>query len=107
MSFKITGLDKLQKQLKRMEKGAKELERNNQVPFDELFTRSFMLKYSNFSTFDELLEAGNFIVNSQEDFEAIPDEDFDKHVAATTRFQCWENMLSKATEIYAMKKLGF
>ena len=42
--IKITGLDKLQKQLKQMEKGAKELERTKQVSFTELFTPSFMRK---------------------------------------------------------------
>lgn len=106
MSFKIEGLDKLQKQLKQMEKGAKELEKNNQIPFSDLFTHSFMLKHTNFSSFDELLEAGNFIVNSQEDFEAIPNAEFDVHISANTSFKKWEDMLSKATEIYITKKLG-
>lgn len=106
MSFKIDGLDKLQKQLNKMEKAAKELEKNNQIPFDELFTRSFMLKYTNFSNFDELLEAGNFVVNSQKDFEAIPDVEFDIHISQVTKFRKWEDMLSKATEIYVSNKLG-
>lgn len=106
MSFKIEGFDKLQKQLKKMEKGARELEKNNQIPFDDLFTISFMSKYTNFSSFDELLEAGNFIVNSQEDFEAIPDAEFDMHISTNTSFKKWEDMLAKATEIYVAKKLG-
>ncbi len=80
MSFKIDGLDKLQKQLKQMEKNAKELDKTTSVPFDELFTPSFMRKHSAFTTFDELLAAGNFSVDSQEDFEAIPDDVFDNHI---------------------------
>jgi hypothetical protein len=58
MSFKITGLDDLQKQFKKMENGAKELKRTKEIPFDKLFTTSFMQKYTTFSTFDELLDNG-------------------------------------------------
>lgn len=106
-SFKITGLDKLEKQLKQMEKGAKELSKTKHVSFGELFPASFMRKYTSFSSMDELLNAGGFKVDSQEDFEAIPDVEFDKHIAANTRFKNWEDMLGEATSQYAAKKLGF
>lgn len=106
-SIKIKGLDKLEKQLKQMQKGARELERTKQVSFGELFTASFMKKYTSFSTMDELLKAGGFNVESQEDFEAIPDAEFDKHIAATTKFKNWEEMLNEATSHYVSKKLGF
>lgn len=106
-SFKITGLDKLEKQLKQMEKGAKELSETKHVSFGELFPASFMRKYTSFSSMDELLDAGSFKVESQEDFEAIPDAEFDKHIAANTRFKSWEDMLGEATSQYAAKKLGF
>lgn len=106
-SFKITGLDKLEKQLKQMEKGAKELSKTKHVSFGELFPASFMRKYTSFSSMDELLDAGGFKVESQEDFEAITDEEFDKHIAKNTRFKSWEDMLGEATSQYATKKLGF
>lgn len=106
-SIKIKGLDKLEKQLKQIQKGARELERTKQISFSELFTASFMQRYTSFSSFDELLKAGNFNIESQEDFEAISDAKFDKHIAATTKFKNWEAMLSEATAQYATKKLGF
>ena len=84
MEFK--GLDKLINKLEKTAKTAKELDGEHQIPFDDMFTKSFMRKYTNFSTFDELLEAGNFTVNSQKNFEDIPDSDLDVHVAKTTRF---------------------
>lgn len=104
--IKIAGIDKLQKQLKQMEKGAKELERTKQVSFAELFTPSFMRKYTHFSSFGELLQSGGFKADSQEEFEAIPDEPFDNHIAAVTKFTNWQDMLEKATEQYALKKNG-
>ena len=106
-SFKITGFDKLEKQLRQMEKGAKELSQTKRISFEELFPASFMQKYTSFSSMDELLDAGGFKVESQEDFEAIPDIEFDKHIAANTRFKSWEDMLDEATSQYAAKKLGF
>lgn len=105
--IKIKGLDKLEKQLKQLEKGAKELSHTKQLSFDKLFTVSFMRKYTSFSTMDELLKAGGFHVESQKDFEAIPDAEFNKHIASTTKFKNWEEMLKEATSQYAVKKLGF
>lgn len=105
-SIKIDGLNQLETQLKKMEKGAKELNGTKHVSFSELFPPSFMRKYTHFSSMNALLEAGGFNIESQEDFEAIPDDVFDKHIAATTHFENWENMLSEATTQYALKKLS-
>jgi len=102
----MQGLDKLQKKFEQMQKAAKELEKTKTVSFNELFTSSFMKKYTKFSTIDEFFEAAKFVINSQEDFEAIPDEELDAHVKNSTAFSSWEDMLSKATEIYISKKLG-
>lgn len=106
-SIKITGLDKLEKQLKQMQKAANELSHTKQVSFSELFTTSFMRQHTSFSSLDDLLKAGGFNVESQEDFEAILDAEFDRHIAATTKFKNWEEMLSEATSHYVSKKLGF
>ena len=106
MSFKIDGLDDLQKQLKKMEKGARELSETKQVSFGELFTASFMRKYTPFSSLDDFLTAGGFKAESQEDFEAIPDSELDKYIATTTNFNSWDDMLGEATTQYVSKKLG-
>ena len=105
-SVKITGLEDLEKQLKQMEKGAKELSKEKSISFESLFTDSFMRKYTSFTSMGELLNAGGFKVESQEDFEAIPNAEFDRHIAANTKFKTWENMLDEATSQYVAKKLG-
>lgn len=97
----------LNKQLEQMEKGVKELSKTEYVSFEELFPASFMRKYTRFSSMNELLNAGGFKVETQEDFEAIPDTKFDKHITANTKFQSWENMLGEATSQFVAKKLGF
>lgn len=107
MSFKLDGFDELEKRLKKMQKGAEELEKEKEVSFEELFSPVFMRKYTSVESFDELLEKGGFVVNSQEDFANIPDAEFDEHVSKFTNFSTWEDMLGKATEQYVAKKLGF
>ena len=107
MGIKIDGLDDLSKKLKQMEKAAKELDGTHQIPMIELFTNSFMSKYTSFHSFDELLESGGFVVNTQADFEAIPDEIFDQHIAKYTKFSSWQDMMTQAGKEYALKKLGF
>lgn len=66
-----------------------------------------MRKYTSFSSLDELLDAGGFKVESEEDFEAIPDIEFDRHIEARTKFKNWDDMLSQAVTDYTSKKLGF
>ena len=106
-SFKIQGFDKLEKELKQLQKNAKKLSNTKQVSFQELFPASFMKKYTSFSSMEEFLYEGGFDVQSTEDFEAIPEDLFDKYIASTTNFKSWEEMLQKATSQYAIKKLGF
>lgn len=105
--MRIKGLDDLEKRLKKMEQGAKELERTKSVSFGELFNDSFMRKNTQFGTIEEFMAAGGFNVETEEEFEAIPDEDMNRHVAKTTNFKDWESMLGTAGTDYAAKKLGF
>lgn len=104
--MKTNNLNDLSKYLKNIEKNAKELEKTTSVSFDVLFNSNFMQKYTNFLTFDELLNAGKYVVNSQEDFEAIPEKEFDKYISTCTKFDNWQDMLNTASSEYAIKKLG-
>jgi hypothetical protein len=50
---------------------------------------------------------GGFEINSEDDYEAIPDEDIDAHVAKTTKFDSWEEMLTNAIgDSYIIERLG-
>lgn len=107
VGIKLSGFDELEKKLKHMERAARKLNGTHQVPLTELFTPSFMRKHTPYSSFDELLDDGGFVVNSSEDFEAIPDEALDKHISNNTNFDSWKGMSEKAASEYALKKLGF
>lgn len=105
--MKIEGLDKLEKRLNQMERAAKELDGTHSVSFENLFTTSFMKKYTQFQSIEEFFSSSGFDVTSQEDFEAIPEKDLDAYVSNNTSFETWEDMFSKAMVGYAAKKLGF
>ncbi|WPK12233.1 hypothetical protein R6U77_00675 [Lysinibacillus louembei] len=105
--IKVKGLNKLQKQLKSMERASKKAKRENRISFDDLFVPSFMKRHTNFSSFNDFLIAGNFKVESQEDFEAIPDVDMDHHVSQNTKFKNWQTMLDTATNEYIKNKMKF
>jgi hypothetical protein len=75
----------------------------NHISLDDLFNQSFMSKHSNFKSFGEFLEKGNFQVKTQEDINNIHDELFDRHVVRETRFANWKSMLDTATMEYAGK----
>ncbi|MDB3233117.1 hypothetical protein C4141_07250, partial [Clostridioides difficile] len=69
------------KNLKRFQKKIEKIEQNSKSEFDKIRTiilnKKFMNQHTNFDSFDELLAFGNYIVNSEEDFLAIPDNEFD------------------------------
>jgi len=109
MGFKFDdgGLKKFQKDLEKMAKKAQELDGEHRVPFDQLFNEKFMRKYTSFNDFDSFLSAGFDNIETEEDFEKIPDEKMDAHVKATTRFDTWEEMLEEATREWIANQLGF
>ena len=107
MSFELEGFDELQNTLQDLADRAENLSGEHEVSFEELFVKEFMINHTNFSTFNELLDASPFEVNSPEDFEAIPDAEFDRYISQATNFDSWESMLEEATCEYAARQLGF
>lgn len=105
--YKTKGFDKLQKELKAMERKAKELKRGVTVFFDELFNPLFIQAHTIFHSFDEFLSDGNFLVETQEDLKAIPEHALDSHVATKTKFNNWNEMSQQAANEFAKKQLGF
>ena len=99
----ISGFKELEQMLKGMEKKAQNLQVTHQIPFNELFTPSFMIKNTKFSSIDEFIEAGNF---KEESFEDIPAIVLNNHIAANSCFKNWDEMIDKATSLYVAKKLG-
>ena len=99
-TFKTSGLDDLQKDLKK-------LSGKRKVSFDKLFTPAFMRKYTRFRSIDALLEAGGFHADTNAAFDAIPQRELDAHIAKVTKFRNWEAMLEEAAAEYVLNQLDF
>lgn len=90
------------------EKLKNDTERLNGVEasFNELFSKSFMRKYTSFSSIDEFFNAGGFHIESLEDLDAVPDDELDKHIVATTKFRNWKDMRDNAIVQFMAESLG-
>lgn len=106
MSVKITGFDEFEKNLSDLQNKVEELAQEQSVSFDVLFDNGFMESHTEFSTFNDLLLAGHYEVHSQEDFESIPQSEFDDFISNHTPFDNWEDMLSSATTEYLTKQFN-
>jgi len=104
MGFKTEGFDELKKKLDDMKKKAEKLNGEHSVPLDELLDSSFMRQHTSYTSFDELLQDGGYSVESQEDFESIPDDEFDRHVQKHTSFNDWQEMREAAAGDWLKKK---
>lgn len=95
----IKGIRKLQRNLEKLERRAKSLHGTHQIPLSELFNDTFLRKQTHFTSLAELLSAleqSGFQIESQQDWENIPQADLDTFVAKHTRFSSWQEMFSTA-----------
>lgn len=74
--------------------------------FDDLFPSEFMKQYTEFKSIEELLAFGGFVINSEEDYDSIPDKEIDAHIAKTTQFKSWREMLTNAIQAAAIIKIS-
>lgn len=106
MSFKITGLKEIERKLDDLSRRAKEIDGTNDVPIDELLSVSFLSLCSKFSSAQEMFEASGYKIETQEDFNVIPDKEWDEFIKNNTEYTSWEEMLHAASAVWIKKKLG-
>ncbi len=101
MNVTLSGFDEFEKHMEDI----KVLEGQHTIPFDELFPASFISNYTDSSSIEELLQKGDFDIKSQEDFEKIPDDKMDSFIAMHTSFLTWNQMFTKASEEWLVRRL--
>ena len=90
--LKITGLNEAQGSLRKLEK------LGSQVSFADLFPAEFIAANSKYRDMNDLIESSGYEVVSKEDLEAIPDDEWEQHIAANTDFESWTAMQKSAFE---------
>lgn len=104
--FKIEGLDELQQKLDELVNNAEELDGEHHIPISELLTGDFVSQHTSFSSADEMFEASGFKIQTQEDFAAIPDVEWDTFIRSISSFDDWQSMLGAAGQAWAKRRLG-
>ncbi|CAH1091336.1 hypothetical protein [Candidatus Nitrotoga sp. 1052] len=104
--FKIEGLDELQNKLDDFVNNAEALDGQHNVLVSGLLTDDFVSQHTSFSSADEMFTASGFKVETQEDFAAIPDADWDNYIRSISRFDGWQSMLGAAGQEWSKRKLG-
>lgn len=72
---------------------------------EELFNEAFLTKYTNFSSYAELISHPLF--EKYASIEDVPEEEMDAFVVETTKFKNWLNMVGKARLDYFKNQLGY
>nr|WP_289039540.1 hypothetical protein [uncultured Allobacillus sp.] len=106
MRVEFNGLNKLTKKLNNLQENAGKLNGTHEVPLSELFSTSFMSKNTNFSSFETFFAYSSFKVNSEEEFDAIPEKELDTFVSTNTCFNSWNEMHTEAAGEWTIKQLG-
>lgn len=107
MNLEIKGLSKLEKRLKQLQKDSDGISGDNEIPLKDLFTPTFMTKYTKHSSINSFFEASPFTLESQEDLETIPEDELDSFVSKNTSFKSWQDMLGEAGAEWTSTQLGF
>lgn len=107
IEFEMDGIDELINKLEDLKQRAEDIDGDNNIPFEELFNNTFMEKYTDYNTIDDMFENSKFELETKEDFENIPEEELDKFINENTVFENWQDMTGTAAKEWTAKKLGF
>lgn len=106
MGIKLEGFNEFQKTLDGIAKKAEQLDGQHDVPFSELFNDDFINKHTSLSSIQELLDKSGFKIESKEDFNSIPDDQWDTYIKSVTDFDSWEDMMEEAISELVARQLG-
>ena len=104
MNIETSGFDELSNKLNSMRDAAEKLNGKNEVNLNELFNNKFLKENSSIKSFDEFCKLAN--IQSQSDFDSIPESELDKIVESISSFGSWSEFLSSATEDFLYRTLG-
>ena len=103
----VSGIEAFGKKIDKLAENAQQLDGHHEIPLSELFPAEFMTQYTDHVSFDEMLKASPFKIESAEDFKAVPDAEWDAYVMRTTRFADWLEMQKTGAADWAKHRLGF
>nr|WP_181717112.1 hypothetical protein [Psychrobacter sp.]QJS05558.1 phage protein [Psychrobacter sp.] len=98
MKFDLKGLDQL-------ENNVSELSNTDSIALEDLMNPSFISSCSQYSNFKELIDASGFKIESEKDFTAIPDQEWEQFIQTNTSYESWIEMQEAAGLSYVTTNL--
>ncbi|WP_170237057.1 hypothetical protein [Streptococcus hyovaginalis] len=106
MSFKIKGLDDINRSFDKLANNAKSISGTNKYSFNEIFTADFMKSNTKFDSIEAFLESSPEHITTQEEFEAANETVLDHFVSANSNFDTWQDMIGEATTSMIASRIG-
>lgn len=106
MSVHIEGLDELEGRLQELRTTADSASGSHEIPMDELLPADFMQTHTEFESLEEFFEESPWTVDTKEDFQSIPGDEFDGYVERNTGFSDWDSMLSAAAREWIAQQIS-
>jgi hypothetical protein len=103
MSVQIEGFEALAEQ---MDDLSASLDVDQDIPMEELFTDGFMATNTEFDSISDFFEESPWTIESEEDFQSIDEDEFDRYVDKHTGFSSWEAMLSAAAREWLTRQMS-
>jgi hypothetical protein len=103
MSVQIEGFEELAEQ---MDDLSASLDVDQDIPMEELFTDGFMATNTEFDSISDFFEGSPWTIESEEDFQSIDEDEFDRYVDKHTGFSSWEAMLSAAAREWLTRQMS-
>jgi hypothetical protein len=97
----MNGLDGFQRQIRQLQDNIASL--GGEHSATEIFNPRFMRTRTSFPTFEAMCAAAG--ISTAEEFTAMPDKVWERHVQATTPFESWDAMQQAAGEAWAQARL--
>lgn len=96
----------LEKDLERIAVKIDKMIRTHDYVFEDIFSKPFMLEYTNSSTIENFLINSPLGIDFPEDVKNLSDTRLDQYVSNNTPFTTWNDMYIKGVKIFLAKKLG-
>lgn len=104
--MRMEGLDQLQRKLKRIEENIDKISGSRTIPIQELLNDEFMKEHTKYQTCQEMFDESPFKIESQADFDVIPDDQWNVYIRLNTKFSDWNGMLEEAAKEMIKRELS-
>ncbi|HAJ77087.1 MAG TPA: hypothetical protein DCM64_11615 [Gammaproteobacteria bacterium] len=97
----IDGSYQIQKMLRKMYGGAKELLKGDDVFVPLPLTDSFVERHTRFFTAQQMFNESGFVIRNAKEFKAVPADEWNSFIARSSGYDSWNEMLHAAIAEYS------